>query len=121
MSTFNVNSIKNDVTDAGDKGPAKTNGKFVVHYQTSSGQNNSLEYGRFSPNLGAMDSLQIWAERNGNDKKSKITLSDSSGFSTTLNGKRWTLTYEPQSIPGLSRPQGDDPKNIQVVVGSDGQ
>ena len=124
MSAFNVNSITNNVKDADDPPNLKANGTFEVHYQTPLVADGSLGYEASAQNLGTMVSLNIWAERNGNKKKSKLTLTpNDSNFAKSYSNptKVWTVTYTAPSGQGISRAQGDDPQNIQVVVGSDGQ
>ena len=115
--TYNTGNKKTD-----DPDNLKANGNFEVYY--SSSPNAPLGYGEGSGNLSKVASLEIWAQRGNVDKKSKITLDDSTDFSIIPSGdsgKRWTVTYNPSDIPGVSRPQGDDPKNVQVNVGSNGQ
>ena len=121
MSTFNVTQIRNKTTDGTDFPNRKTEkGPFDVHYKTPSVSDGSLAYGQSNTNLGNMDSLEIWGKRGNEDRKCTVELiPNDPNFNLSLTGQKFTLTYTPSSIPGVSRPQ--DPKNVQVVVGAGDQ
>ncbi len=121
MSKFKVTKVKNKLRDADDPGKLKSRGPFKVHYNASSGQ-GALGYGQAKENLGTVDKLEIWAERNGRKKKSKIEfIPNDSNFKKSCSDKVWTVTYGAAAVAGMSRNLDDEAKNVQVVVGMDDQ